>query len=52
VGFRQSLLEDARGEPLAFVVGAGSGWLVWKLAEAPVHAAMRGWGRPAPPRLA
>jgi len=37
---------------LAFLIGTGSGWLVWKLAEAPVHAAMRAWGGPAPPRLA
>ncbi len=38
--------------PLSIAIGAGSGWIVWKLAEAPVHAAMRSWGRPAATRLA
>ena len=32
--------------PLAFVVGVSSGWLVWKLVEAPVLAMLRGELRP------
>jgi exopolysaccharide production protein ExoZ len=38
--------------PVAFVVGTASGWLVWKLMEAPVQALLRRPGVSAATRLA